>query len=82
MLAPAREDNIRAVSDPLNIKHEFVNAEGIPTHVLSSPEALAKYLKNLNDANLIEKLSFYGREIRHISKISDLYNTTTQTFAK
>jgi hypothetical protein len=80
--AALRGDVIRVVSDPLNIKNIFANTEGIPASVFSSSENLSNYLKNLNDLPTIEKLSFYGREIRHLSKNNYLFDAITKTFVK
>ncbi len=80
--AITRNDIIRAVSDPLDIKNVFANTEGIPINVFSSPENLSNYLKNLNDLPTIQKLSFYGREIRHLSQNNYIFDLTTKTFTK
>ncbi len=80
--AIARGDNIRAVSDPLKIENVFSDITDIPTSVFSSPESLATYLKNLNNADIINQLSFYGREIRHLSQNNYLFNATSKAFVK
>ncbi len=80
--AIARGDVIRAVSDPLNINNVFFNTSGIPTSVFSSPQSLANYLKNLSDPAIINQLSFYGREIRHLPQGDYLFDTATNLFLK
>jgi hypothetical protein len=81
--AIGRGDNFRAVSDPLDINNVFTKiTEDIPTNVFSSPQTLAEYLKNLNDPILINNLSFYGREIRHLSKNNYLFDATSKAFVK
>ncbi len=80
--AIARGDNIRAVSDPLDVNNVFKATDNIPSSVLSSPENLANYLKNLNDPNIIKDLSFYGREIRHLYQNNYLFDLASKTFVK
>lgn len=50
--------------------------------IFSSPERLAGYLKNLKDPSLIEDLSFYGREIMHLSKNNYLFDAKSKAFVK
>ena len=77
-----RGDNIRAVSDPMNVENVFKATDNIPSSVLLSPEKLANYLKNLNDPNIIKDLSFYGREIRYLYQNNYLFDLTSKTFAR
>jgi hypothetical protein len=78
----ARRDIIRAMSDPLDMNNVFIKTNSIPADAFSSPENLAKYLKNLNDPSLVENLSFYGREIRHLALSDYLFDVTSKTFMK
>lgn len=80
--AIARGDNIRAVSNPLDINNVFTKTDGIPASAFTSSENLANYLKNLNNPDLIENLSFYGREIRHLSQNNYLFDATSKAFMK
>jgi hypothetical protein len=80
--AIARGDNIRAVSDPMDVNNVFKATDNIPPSVLSSSENLVNYLKNLNDPNIIKDLSFYGREIRHLYQNNYLFDLTSKTFVR
>ncbi|MEN8194698.1 MAG: hypothetical protein ABFS12_17895, partial [Bacteroidota bacterium] len=80
--AIARGDIIRAVSDSMDVNNVFKATDNIPSSVLSSPENLASYLKNLKDPNIIKDLSFYGREIRHLYQNNYLFDLTSKTFVR
>ncbi len=80
--AISRGDIIRAVSNPMDVNNVFKATDNIPSSVLSSPENLANYLKNLNDPNIIKDLSFYGREVRHLYQNNYLFDLTSKTFVR
>ena len=76
-----RGDVIRATADPLIIGNVFNNVTNIPESVFSSTQLLSDFLINLPPAQ-VDQLSFYGREIRHLSQNNYLFNTTTKLFEK
>ncbi|MBN2743333.1 MAG: hypothetical protein JXR39_05515, partial [Marinilabiliaceae bacterium] len=80
--AISRGDIIRAVSNPMDVNNVFKATDNIPSSVLSSPESLANYLKNLNDPNIIKDLSFYGREVRHLYQNNYFFDLTSKTFVR
>ena len=65
--AIARDDVIRAVSEPIDIDNVFYMTDNILTSVFSSPQSLSNYLTSLNETSVeVSQLGFYGREIRHL----------------
>ena len=80
--AIARGDNVRVVSDSMDIDNIFAKTEPIPASAFTSSENLANYLNNLNNPDLIENLSFYSIEIRHLSQNNYLFDATSNAFMK
>jgi hypothetical protein len=72
-------DVIRVVSNPLNKNNIFSNVDGIPDSVFSSPSSLSNFLQNLNQTQ-INKLSFYGREIRYLFQNGFTYDSLINQF--
>jgi hypothetical protein len=79
--AVSRGDVLRAVSDPLNINNVFNNTANIPSSAFSSPQSLSDFLKNLPPTQ-IDQLSYYGREIRHLSQNNYLFELSSNLFLK
>ncbi|MDA3880723.1 MAG: hypothetical protein PF436_10075 [Prolixibacteraceae bacterium] len=81
--AIARDDVMRAVSDPLNIDNVFYDATNIPTNVFSSPQSLSNYLTSLSETSVeVSQLGYYGREIRHLFQNSYSFDTALKVFSK
>lgn len=80
--AAKRSDVIRTVSDPLNMANVFKDVSNIPSSIFNNPTSLANYMKNLSDPKLLEKLSFYGREIKWLSENGFIFNTQNFKFIR
>jgi hypothetical protein len=82
--AANRGDVIRVVSDPLlglNIFKEFSSLP-IPKSVFDTPSNLADYLKNLSDPDILNKLSFFGREVKWLSENNYLFDASNHKFVQ
>ncbi len=80
--AMERGDVIRAVSDPLDVKNLFKSIDNIPPGVLTSPELLIDYLKNLDDPDVIKVITFYGREVQFLLKNDYSFDIVSKTFVR
>ena len=80
--AIARGDDIWAASNPLELNLLFKDLSLAPVNSLKTSEALANYLKNLNDPAVLNKITGFGKETQVLSQNGYIYNSTTKMFIK
>ena len=80
--AITRGDDIWAASNPLELNLLFKDLSLVPVNSLKTSEALANYLKNLNDPAVLNKITGFGKETQVLSQNGYIYNSTTKMFVK
>lgn len=75
-------DILRTVSDPLNGYNLFNNLDNVPASVFSNPVALSNYLQGLSDSSILGQLSYFGREVKFLSELGYIFDTTRFIFTK
>lgn len=81
MQAISRRDIIRATANPLDINNIFYLKNGIDTSKFQNINLLRDYLLNLSPQN-IEKLVFFGREVRFLFQNGYIFDNTTKQFIR
>lgn len=80
--AAQRGDVIRMVSDPMNLNNLFKSLDDVPVNSLKTPKDLSEYLSKLNDNDIIENLSFFGREVKLLSEKKYIFEQVSKQFVK
>jgi len=80
--AVARGDDIWSASNPLELNLLFKDLDGIPIDKLKTSDALARYLKGLEDQSILGKLTGFGKETQVLSKNGYIFNIDSKMFLK
>ena len=80
--AVARGDDIWSASNPLELNLLFKDLDGIPIDKLKTSDALARYLKGLEDQSILGKLTGFGKETQVLSKNGYIFNIDSRMFLK
>lgn len=77
--AIARGDDIRVTANPLDINNVFYNTSGIDPSKFSNIDTLKEYLISLTTEE-INKLGYYGKEIRYLFQKGYNFNSILNQF--
>ena len=80
-----RGDEIVAASNPMDLNNIFKSFKNVPVENLTTPRRISNYLKSLDsmfDDDIINNMTFYGREIKLLSENNYVFNINAKKFKK